>query len=127
MDSRGVPSTGWRSVYSALDVRMPEPETARCIRCGDAIIVGDGDRFQLRALDRTDGTVATHVGRLCSHCWGAFTEFMEQGVALSRGERSSRMAHCSGRHHGYDLVLADDADPPACWRRRLQGGDSTDV
>ena len=48
-------------------------------------------------------------------------------VALARGERSSRMAHCSGRHHGYDLVLADDADPPACWRRRLQGGDGIDV
>jgi len=40
--------------------------------------------------------------------------------ALAAGERSSRGAHCAGRHTEYDLVLAEDADPPEHWRQQFE-------
>jgi len=40
--------------------------------------------------------------------------------ALAAGERSSRGAHCDTHHREYDIVLAEDADPPDHWRRQFK-------
>lgn len=42
-------------------------------------------------------------------------------AALAAGRRSPRAAHCRPeRTPEYDLLLAEDADPPEHWQRRFE-------
>jgi len=50
----------------------------------------------------------------CEHRHGAADS------ALAAGERSARGAHCADQHIEYDIVLAEDADPPEHWRRQFE-------
>lgn len=57
----------------------------KCTRCGEAIIHGATDRFQLRAWDFTESSAAFFNGCLCTACWNDLLQFMEGNPTNSGG------------------------------------------